>query len=264
MPYAANGNIRIYYEIEEGDWPPLVFIHGWTANMNFWREQRRHFSNRMLFIDSRGHGRSDKPADKKYYEFENFVSDVECVIEDAGLERFVLIGHSFGTMISMKYCVEYPEKVLALILIGGGARIRTFHKYGYPLAKIIARIAYIPSSRIVANMSFGKNAGDLKEWGWMEAMKHTPQHSALNVYRTLTKIDLRKDASRIDKPTLLIVGESDAMLPVSKSAELNRIIRDSKLVVIPDAGHCVMLERPDDVNEAIDSFLSTVKFKFSF
>ncbi|WP_456467663.1 alpha/beta fold hydrolase [Archaeoglobus sp.] len=263
MPYVRNGSVNVYYEVEDGGEPALVFVHGWTANMNFWKEQRRYFSgrNKMLFVDNRGHGKSEKPLEYKYYRFENFVSDLNSVVEDAGLENFVLIGHSFGTMISMKYCVEYPDKILALILIGGGTRIKTLHKFGYPFARVFASLAYNTSSRYVAKLAFGKNAGELREWGWKQAMEYTPSYSAMNVYKTLTKIDLRDAAKKIEKPTLIIVGDEDALLPVSKSKELNRLICNSKLVVVPNAGHCVMLERPDEVNRVMDEFISAISKK---
>jgi len=113
MPYVNNG-IKIYYEVEEGPDPPLVFVHGWTANMNFWKEQRSYFRGRhkMVFIDNRGHGKSEKPVDGRFYEFENFVNDLETVVDEANLDRFVLIGHSFGTMISMRSALSILRKLL--------------------------------------------------------------------------------------------------------------------------------------------------------
>jgi len=258
MPYVRNGDVNIYYEVEDSGEPALVFVHGWTANMNFWKEQRKYFSGRyrMVFVDNRGHGKSDKPREYRNYRFDNFISDLNSVVEDGGLDKFILVGHSFGTMISMQYCVDFPDKVLALILIGGGTRIQTFHRIGYPVANFFASIAYRTSSKYVAKLAFGKNAGKLRKWGWEQAMKYTPRHSAMNTYRTLTTIDLRGVAGKIEKPTLIIVGDEDALLPVSKSRELNSLIRDSNLVVVPDAGHCVMLESPDMVNKAMDEFIT--------
>ena len=92
-------------------------------------------------------------------------------------------------------------------------------------------------------------------------MEYTPSYSAMNVYKTLTKIDLRDAAKKIEKPTLIIVGDEDALLPVSRSKELNRLICNSKLVVVPNAGHCVMLERPDEVNRVMDEFISAISKK---
>ncbi|MCQ4153497.1 MAG: alpha/beta hydrolase, partial [Archaeoglobi archaeon] len=104
-----------------------------------------------------------------------------------------------------------------------------------------------------------KNAVELKEWAFRQVIENTPRYSAMNGYKTLTKIDLRDAAKRIEKPTLLIVGEKDALLPVEKSKELNKLIRGSKLVVIPEAGHCVQLERPAEVNSEIEKFLKELK-----
>ncbi|MET1124029.1 MAG: alpha/beta hydrolase [Archaeoglobaceae archaeon] len=260
MPFIVNGGVRIYYEVEEGEGEQLVFVHGWTANMNFWREQREHFRGkcRMLFLDNRGHGRSEKPYSRDFYRFENFVSDLAAVVDDASFEDFILVAHSFGTMIAMKYCLDNPRKVKGLILIGGGARIRTLHRLAYPLGVLVGNLAFRTSAKLVANMAFGRRAGKLKEWGLREALEKTPKFAALNTYWTLTTIDLRMEAKKIKKPTLIIVGNEDALLPVSKSQELARLIKNSKLVVVPRAGHCVMLERPGVVNKLMEKFIKDI------
>jgi len=258
MPYVRNGGVNVYYEVEEGAEPPLVFVHGWTANMNWWKEQRDYFSGKykMVFVDNRGHGNSEKPLEYEHYRFENFVSDLDLIVKDAGLEKFILVGHSFGTMISMKYCVEHPEKVLALVLIGGGTKIKAFHKLGYPFAKLFVSISYKMSAEYVTRLAVGKRAAEVREWILDQVMKYTPPYSAMNTYKTLTTVDLRDAAKRIDKPTLIIVGEEDALLPVSKSEELSKLIKNSKLVVVENAGHCVILEKPEDVNKSIEEFVS--------
>ena len=261
MPFVENEGLKIYYEFEPGNPPALVFIHGWTANMNFWKEQRAYFAgkNAMLFIDNRGHGKSDKPKKYDFYRLDKFVSDLEAVVSSLKLRDFVLIGHSFGTMISMKYCAGNPEKVRALVLVGGGTRIRSLHEIFYPFSRLMSAINYRSAVRLVENLSFAENAVELKEWAFRQVIENTPRYSAMNGYKTLTKIDLREDAKRIEKPTLIIVGEKDALLPVEKSKELNKLIRNSKLVIIPQAGHCVQLERPMEVNREIEEFCSKLR-----
>lgn len=259
MPYVnGNGGVKVYYEVEEGAEPPLVFVHGWTANMNWWKEQRNYFAGKykMVFLDNRGHGKSDKPLESEHYRFENFVSDLDLVVKEAGLSKFVLIGHSFGTMISMKYCSEHPENVLGLVLIGGGAKIRSLHKLGYPVARLIATLSYRRSAEYVTGLAVGRKAKEVRKWILEQVMTHTPLHSAMNTYRTLTTIDLKEIAKRIEKPTLIIAGKEDALLPVSKSEELKRLIKNSKLVVVEDAGHCVILEKPEEVSKSIEEFVS--------
>ncbi|MCX8172422.1 MAG: alpha/beta hydrolase [Archaeoglobaceae archaeon] len=261
MPFVENDGLKIYYEFEDGKAPPMVFIHGWTANMNYWKEQRDYFKgkNALLFIDNRGHGRSDKPREYKYYHFNNFVSDVEAVISHLKLSDFILIGHSFGTMISMKYCSEHPEKVKALVLIGGGTRIKLIHKMIYPLSKFLSAIDYKRAAKLVANLSFAKEFSELKKWALEQVMAYTPRYSAMNGYKTLTKIDLREVAKKIEKPTLIIVGEKDALLPVGKSRELHKLIKNSKLIIVEGVGHTVQLEKPLKVNKEIEEFCKTLK-----
>lgn len=90
----------------------------------------------MLFLDLRGHGKSEKPYYSDFYIFyklENFVEDLKNVAREAGFKHFVLVGHSLGSMISIKYANMYPDDVNALILIGGATGIDFSLRMRYPI-----------------------------------------------------------------------------------------------------------------------------------
>src|SRR5260370_36256826 len=95
--FAKLDDIRVHYKsLGTGD-TALVFVHGWTCNMNFWRYQVPAFDGkmRMILIDLPGHGESDKP--KVNYTPEFFAKSVDAVLKEAGVEKAVLDGHSMGT-----------------------------------------------------------------------------------------------------------------------------------------------------------------------
>ena len=124
MAYANNGDINIYYEVE-GEGSPLVMLHGLTSSSEHTKEvgyvDALKDSYRLILIDARGHGRSDKPHDPAAYISEYVVSDVIAVIDDLGIESWHLFGYSYGGIIAFE-CAKYaPQRMKSVIVGGAGA-----------------------------------------------------------------------------------------------------------------------------------------------
>ena len=96
----------------------LVFVHCWTCNVEFWKDSYRAFPNyRVIAMDLPGHGESDKP--KTDYSMEYFARAVNAVMENAGVSKGVLVGHSMGTPITRRFYELYPNKTLGLVIVDG-------------------------------------------------------------------------------------------------------------------------------------------------
>ena len=96
----------------------LVFVHCWTCNVEFWKDSYRAFPNyRVIAMDLPGHGESDKP--KIDYSMEYFARAVNAVMENAGVRKGVLVGHSMGTPIIRRFYELYPAKTLGLVIVDG-------------------------------------------------------------------------------------------------------------------------------------------------
>src|SRR6516225_866725 len=123
MPYAVNQGIRIHYRIE-GDGQPLVVQHGFTDSAETWYEVgyvdglKPHY--RLILIDARGHGASDKPHEPDAYERERVVADITTVLDDLAIPRAHYFGYSMGGRIGFAIARYAPERVHSLI-IGGGS-----------------------------------------------------------------------------------------------------------------------------------------------
>ncbi|MDA1258716.1 MAG: alpha/beta hydrolase [Chloroflexi bacterium] len=123
MPYVNNGDIRIYYEVE-GDPanPPLVLQHGTSGDLGTWRD--RGFTERLIdryrlvLIDARGAGRSDKPHDLESYSQLNRASDVVAVLDGLGIERTHFFGYSMGGLIGAAMLQHFPDRLIGLVLGG--------------------------------------------------------------------------------------------------------------------------------------------------
>src|SRR5437016_2892328 len=108
--FAKLDDIRVHYKSLGRGKTALVFVHGWTCDMNFWRFQVPAFDGkiRMILLDLPGHGESDKP--KIDYTPDFFAKSVDAVLTEAGVNRAVLAGHSMGTPVVRRFGQLYSEK----------------------------------------------------------------------------------------------------------------------------------------------------------
>jgi len=128
MPYANNQGIRIHYEVE-GKGPPLVLLHGLGGTLEFWRDLTGYVEalksdHRLILIDARGHGASDKPHDPEAYRVELMVADVVSVLDDLSISKAHFLGYSMGGLIGWGIAKYAPERFHSL-MIGGAIRGET-------------------------------------------------------------------------------------------------------------------------------------------
>src|SRR5215210_3103174 len=119
MGLSHRHRVALFYEeAGEGD-PPFVFVHGWCCDHSYFAPQFEHFSHkrRVVAVDLRGHGQSDKP--RQSYTIETFSDDVAWMCGELGLEKPVVIGHSLGAIVAFDLACRYPALPSAVILPGG-------------------------------------------------------------------------------------------------------------------------------------------------
>ena len=121
MPEVSNHGVKISYEVS-GQGRPLVLLHGWVMDHSWWSQtgyvddlQRDH---RVINVDWRGHGESDKPLESAAYRGEAITSDVLAVADAEGVERFALWGISYGGLFAWRTAFSAPDRVAALIASG--------------------------------------------------------------------------------------------------------------------------------------------------
>lgn len=123
MPHANNDGTRIYYEVG-GYGPPLVLAHGFSDGLEGWREygyikvlEKEH---RIILIDARGHGASDKPHNSQAYGLKQRPADVAAVLDDLGIDKAHYFGYSLGGWIGLGLAKYAPQRIRSLII--GGAQ----------------------------------------------------------------------------------------------------------------------------------------------
>jgi sigma-B regulation protein RsbQ len=117
--YANLDGNRVYYEVAGKGEPAVVFVHGWTCDTTFWRDQRSPVAkkHRAVFLDLPGHGRSDKPEQR--YDLPLFSRAVLAVMDAAKVPRAVLVGHSMGTGVIRQLYADQPDRVLGIVSVDG-------------------------------------------------------------------------------------------------------------------------------------------------
>lgn len=141
MKLATNpvDGVRVAYETY-GDGPPLLLVHGSALTHGIWRAfgyvRALRDRYRLILVDLRGHGRSDKPHDESAYAIEHFVGDLRAVLDDLGIDRTHAFGYSFGARAVLSAAIEAPDRFDRLVLGGGSHRHRerVYDKLFFPNA----------------------------------------------------------------------------------------------------------------------------------
>src|SRR3984893_6500425 len=120
--YATLDATRIHYKVAGSGPRTLVFVHGWTCDMNVWRLQVPEFAKvrRVIVLDLPGHGASDAP--EIAYTMDLFAKAVDSVLRDAGVSRAVLICHNMGSPGVREFYRQHPDKTEALVAVDGAFR----------------------------------------------------------------------------------------------------------------------------------------------
>lgn len=254
MPFVKSGDCNIHYEVF-GEGPPRVWLHGFTSCGKFWLDLAPKVPGRHILVDARGHGYSD-PSREGTITAETMAVDVAEVLDAAGVDRAVVLGHSMGGMVAQEFALRYPERVQALLLVGT-----------LPSMRMLGFKARFLGSRLILNRLVARSVARFfirlfEPWLTPEQADMVVDHYQRSDFPTLRTIGrgLRefRALDRLDHvrcPARVIVGAGDRWLR-EPSRELQRRIPGADLVVIPDSGHGMPVERPREFTEAIREFLS--------
>jgi proline-specific peptidase len=236
-----------------GEGEPIIFSHGCMSDCSVWNSQIEFFSKKYKVItyDQRGHGISDKP--KADYSIETLSNDLYCLIQELNLEKVILVGHSMGGMTALTFALNHLDKVSKLVLVGTSAKMSFSGRI--QLRNMLHIFSYESLARRMIDFQYYEPSEQVKEKALERAMK-TPKFAAYECFTEFMKnYDIRDRIYEIKVPTLIIVGEKDTATPVEMSQDLNREIKGSKLQIIPDCNHMVMIDKPNELNEIIEEFI---------
>jgi pimeloyl-ACP methyl ester carboxylesterase len=244
---------RIHYVNYGKGREALVLIHGWTSNLEFWRDQISDLAkrNRVIAIDLPGHGLSDKT--QVTYSMDLFARAVDAVLRDAHVNRAVLVGHSMGTPIARQFYRQYPQKTLAIVIVDGPLR-----PFGdrQMMEGFIAGLRG-PNYKDAGGKMLATISGPLLSAADQERINssflNTPQHVVASAMAGMADESIW-GRDKINVPVLAIMVKSDFfggdIEPFYRSIAPNLDFQTWEGV-----GHFLMMERPKQFNDAVIAFL---------
>ncbi|MER5910716.1 alpha/beta fold hydrolase [Streptomyces sp. NPDC001982] len=258
MPQLEVDGAALAYDDEgprDGDGVPLVFVHGWTADRHRWDHQMAHFSatRRVIRLDLRGHGESSGAGVRTVAEL---AEDVLALLDHLEVDRFVLIGHSMGGMISQTLALAHPERVERMVLVDSIGKMA----YNRGRALLMAVSTLVPFKLFVAaNIQRAFAPGYPREEirKYVSASAGTPREVVMTLYGAMRAFDVLDRVGEIRTPTLMVHGYHDIQLPVGQMLRMAKAYPDAVVRII-DAGHELPVEKPEELTIAVDRFVSPV------
>lgn len=250
--------------------PPVLCLHGATQTAHSWDEVAAELSvaYRLVCLDQRGHGDSDWAPDGDYTR-QTQAADVDAITDAIGWSRFILMGMSMGGINSMTFTARHPEKVRALVIVdvspevqpSGVEHIRTFVQNADELDSFeafVERAHQFNPRRSLDNLR-SRLSHNLKQlpngkWTW----KYDKALRAFESGFRGTLSSLWEDVRMIRCPALIIKGAESDILSGQSAEKLQASIPNSRLAVVPGAGHSVMGDNPAGFVAAVQEFLQSL------
>ena len=262
MKLAMADGCKLHVETHGRTGPIIVFLHGVMMSGAVFKRQVETLSadHRIITIDLRGFGQSDKP--EAGYTSETYVADLKAVIASLGLERPIIAGWSMGGAVALAFAAAFPGVASRLLLIGSTPCL--IQRPDWPDAVPPAaaeQLAGLLAADYAAGVDafFGMMFTETDSTGdadfVREIMLATPPHVTLACMRNLGGEDLRTLLPSIREPTSVICGAADRICPPGASKFLADTL-GATLAVIPDGGHCVFLTKPEQFDAAVRAAIS--------
>ena len=126
MPHLDRDGVKIYYTDSGGPGPAILFTHGYSASSTMWADQQPLVASgfRVLCWDVRGHQFSDSPDSDELFAKELSIDDMVAILDECGLEKAAICGHSMGGFLSFEFLLAHPERTSSIILFGSGPGFR--------------------------------------------------------------------------------------------------------------------------------------------
>jgi pimeloyl-ACP methyl ester carboxylesterase len=241
-----------------GSGPPLVLVHGIGSSGSTWDSLipalRQHFS--PITLDLRGHGDSGKP--ESGFLFDDYVNDLDGVLAALGLEHPLLVGHSFGGLVTLGWAARHPDRAMGIVLVDSPLRVG---KEFLPAFKGWMILNAMPTIALTAWYRLGN-----PEWSFGQARRRARvmKGTARNVFVELRAdslandgIDRMADAEGVSSPILLIHGdpESGSMVRTADAVEFDERLPNGHTINIRGAGHALHRERTDEFLSSALPFL---------
>ena len=263
MPSASANGITMNYTDTGGSGTPVVLLHAFPFNSAMWAPQIESLGDRFRFIapDLKGFGDTEAPEGEAGYSMDSYADEVKALVDAIGLDRFVLAGLSMGGYIALAYMRKYADGVIGLVLADSRAEAdppegkeKRSNQQKQVLQDGTAGLIEGLTGALLAESTRANKPDVVKN---VQAAMENPAAGFIGALEAMkNRIDSTEGLAKIDVPTLVLVGENDAITPPDAARKLHEHIGGSQLVVVPDAGHISNMEAPEAFNGALGEFLN--------
>jgi pimeloyl-ACP methyl ester carboxylesterase len=247
-------NLKTNYKIA-GQGPVVLILHGWGASSNSWVDVQKILAEKKFEVivpDFSGFGKSISPF--KPWGIKEYVDFIFEFTEKIGINNFILIGHSFGGRVAVKFSSQYPEKVKKLILCDS-AGIKPKPGLKTVIIFVLAKIgnALLSPRYLTRLKNYTRNIfySFLKKKDYVKA-----DVIMREVMKKVLNEDLRPDLPKIKVKTLIIWGGKDKMVPLEYAYIFKKEISGSELKIMPEIGHSPNMEAPEELSKIIFEFIN--------
>jgi len=258
MPFITIQNDVVHFEVI-GHGSPIIFLHGWLGSWGLWQETMDYLSGhyQTFALDFWGFGESAKNRDS--FTVPDFVSMVGQFMEDQGIHKAPLVGHSMGGTVSLSFALQNPDKVSKVVIVGSPI-------VGSSLALMLKLAGYPCISRLVFNMMWALKLGIRMASPWItrdskwvkmieQDLSKTTQESFQLSIASLRKTDLRPKLDPDSFPIMGMYGSRDVIVHPNQGAILSYYIPCARIERFEKAGHFIMLDEPQQFMSKLLDFL---------
>jgi non-heme chloroperoxidase len=265
----------VIHTIDHGTGRPIVLLHGVTLSIATWPYQIAKLSKefRVIAVDQRGHGRSQLGT--KEYGIARMASDAAQVLSHFDLRDAIVVGHSMGGMVTQQMCLDFTElareRVAGTILLSTAAAV-TQGMPGWPAMERVvkpgafaARSAtrgvgtWFPNGEVgyaIARLAHGAKADPRHVTHTRNMTGAIPPATLAALMPGVVSFDIRSRLKDYPVPALVITGSRDLLTPPRLGREIAKRIPHAEFEVVPGAGHMLMMERAEWLNDRIAAFAS--------
>jgi len=227
----------------------VLFIHGAGGGQYTWSYQKGFFEKEFnpVIVELPGHGASGGEGDE---EVARYAEHIYAFLKALGLEKVFLVGHSMGGAITQTLTLTHAEMMKGIVLVGTGARLKVL-----PMILDGIRNNFEETVRKINQFAFSRKVqADLIEKS-VSFMSQCRPEVLYGDFLACDRFDRMNEVEKIVLPTLILCGDDDQLTPVKYSQFLNSRIEGSKLEVLSNAGHMVMMEAAQAFNEKVREFI---------
>jgi pimeloyl-ACP methyl ester carboxylesterase len=272
MPYVtADDGVRLYYE-ECGSGTPIIFVHEYAGDHRAWETQMRHFGQRYRAITfaARGYPPSDVPNEVSFYSQARAADDIASVLTGMEIAKAHVVGLSMGGFATLHFGFRHADKALSLVVAGCGYGAEKGAQDKFR-AEVDAVAAFIDNDGIrvfAEKYAYGPTRVQFENKdprGFAEFKQQLSEHSAVGARNTQLGVqkerpslyDLVDQMKTLTVPTLVLTGDED--WPCLQPALLmKQTIPSAALSVMPNCGHTINIEDPDQFNHLVGEFVVQV------